>query len=141
MRVMSQDRLNQCKILDLPKIGDPRGNLTFIEQNNHVPFEIKRIFYIYDLPTAQDRGAHAHYDLHQFLICLSGSLDVDLDDGKDKKIVHLNRPWQGLYIPPLIWASEKNFDTGTVYLVLTSDLYKPDSYIRDYNQFLKVVKE
>ena len=82
-----------------------------------------------------------HYDLHQFLICLSGSLDVDLDDGEGKKTVHLNRPWQGLYIPPLIWASEKNFDTGTVYIVLTSDFYNPDSYIRDYNKFLEVTKE
>ncbi len=141
MNIMSSNRLEQCKIRDLPKIRDPRGNLTFLEQNNHVPFDIKRIFYIYDLPTADSRGAHAHYDLHQFLICLSGSLDVDLDDGKDKKTIHLNRPWQGLYIPPLIWASEKNFDPGTVYIVLTSELYNPDSYIRDYNKFLEVVKE
>jgi len=138
---MSSKILEKCKVFDLPKIDDPRGNLTFIEQNNHIPFDIKRIFYVYDVPTAESRGSHAHYDLHQFLICLSGSLDVDLDDGFDKKTVHLNRPWQGLYIPPLIWASEKNFDPGSVYLVLTSDLYNPDSYIRDYNKFLKVVKE
>lgn len=138
---MSQNRLRECKIIDLPKISDPRGNLTFLEQNNHIPFDIKRVFYIYDVPTAISRGAHAHYDLHQFLICLSGSLDVDLDDGTTKKIIHLNRPWQGLYIPPLIWASEKNFDPGTVYLVLTSDLYNPNSYIRDYDKFLDVVRK
>jgi len=138
---MNTDRLAECKILKLPKIIDPRGNLTFIEQNKHIPFEIKRVFYIYDVPTAIDRGAHAHHDLEQFLVCLSGSLDVVLDDGYNKKTIHLNRPWEGLYIPSLIWASEQNFNQGTVYLILTSDFYNPNSYIRDYSKFLDTVRE
>ena len=118
---------------------DPRGNLTFMEELNHVPFDIKRIFYIYDVPTAANRGAHAHHNLKQFVICLSGSFDVLLDDGRHKKTVHLNRPWQGLFIPPMVWASEENFDPGSICLVLTSELYDPSSYIRDYNSFLKLV--
>jgi len=123
--------------LSLPKIEDPRGNLTFIENNKHIPFEIKRIFYIYDVPTAESRGAHAHKSLHQFLVCLSGSFDVTIDDGKNKKRIHLNRPWKGLYIPPKIWAAEENFDPGTVCLVLCSNIYIENDYIRDYKEFLK----
>ena len=137
---MENNRLEKCKIIDLPKIVDPRGNLTFLESNQHVPFEIKRIFYIYDVPTGESRGAHAHHDLKQFVICLSGSFDVSLDDGVNKKNFHLNRPWQGLFIPPLIWSAEKNFDPGSVCLVLTSELYDPKSYIRDYDYFQKLVK-
>ena len=93
--------LDQCKLIELPKIKDHRGNFTFIEGNNHVPFDIRRVFYIYDIPSAENRGAHAHYDLHQFIICLSGGLSVFLDDGVEKRTVHLNRPWVGLHIPPL----------------------------------------
>ena len=110
-----------------------------MEGDNQVPFDIKRVFYIYDVPTAENRGAHAHYNLKQFVICLSGSFDVLLDDGRHKKTVHLNRPWQGLFIPPMVWASEENFDPGSICLVLTSELYDPSSYIRDYNSFLKLV--
>lgn len=131
--------IDDCEIIQLPKIEDPRGNLTFMEGGNQVPFDIKRIFYIYDVPTAENRGAHAHYNLKQFVICLSGSFDVLLDDGRHKKTVHLNRPWQGLFIPPMVWASEENFDPGSICLVLTSELYDPSSYIRDYNSFLKLV--
>jgi len=116
---------------------DPRGNLTIVENNKHVPFEIKRVFYIYDVPTAESRGAHAHKTLHQFLVCLSGSFDVELDDGHAKKVKHLNRPWEGLYIPPMIWAAETNFDPSTVCLVLCSGIYNKDDYIRDYQEFLK----
>lgn len=129
-----------CRIIDLPKINDLRGNLTFIEENKHIPFEVKRIFYIYDIPTGKSRGAHAHHTLHQFIICLSGSLDVNLDDGHNKKTIHLNRPWQGLYIPPMIWGSESNFDPGTIYLVLASDFYDEADYYRDYNIFLQDVQ-
>lgn len=132
--------LENCRIIELPKRNDPRGNLTFIEGNNHIPFEIKRIFYIYDIPTGQNRGAHAHRALHQFLVCLSGSLDVNLDDGHSKKVVHLNRPWQGLYIPPMIWGSETNFDAGTIYAVLASDFYNESDYYRDYEIFLRDAK-
>lgn len=129
-------KISDCRIVDLPKINDPRGNLTFIEGGNHIPFEIKRVFYLYDVPTAENRGAHAHKELHQFLICLSGSFDVSIDDGTNRDILHLNRPWKGIHIPPMIWASEINFDPGTVCLVLASDKYKEDDYFRDYEKYL-----
>ncbi len=131
--------LGDCRLITLPKIVDYRGNLTFLEGDNHIPFPIKRVFYIYDIPSGTDRGAHAHYDLHQFFICLSGGLKVFLDDGKEKRTVHLNRPWIGLHIPPMIWASEGDFDPGTVYLVLASDVYREDGYIRDYDEFVRGV--
>lgn len=130
--------IENCTLIELPKISDPRGNLTFIEGNHHIPFEIKRVFYLYDVPTGADRGAHAHKQLHQFLICLSGSFDVSLDDGGQKKTVHLNRPWHGLHIPPMIWAAEVNFDPGSVCLVFASDKYDEADYIRDYAQFLSI---
>ncbi len=127
--------------INLPKIVDLRGNLTFIESNRHIPFDIKRVFYLYDIPTGEDRGAHAHKELHQFLICLSGSFDVSLDNGKQNGIVHLNRPWMGLHIPPMIWASEINFDSGSVCLVLASDYYDENDYIRNYSQFIDEVNK
>lgn len=132
--------IENCKIIDLPKIHDPRGNLTFIEGGNHITFDIKRIFYLYDVPTGENRGAHAHKTLHQFLVCLSGSFDVSLDDGKNEKIIHLNRPWKGLHIPPMIWASEINFDPGSVCLVLASDKYDEKDYYRDYNEYLGAMR-
>ncbi|QDQ26262.1 WxcM-like domain-containing protein [Chitinimonas arctica] len=128
--------IDLCQIIELPKIHDPRGNLTFIESNNQIPFDIKRVFYLYDVPTASDRGAHAHKTLHQFLVCLSGSFDVAVDDGSNKKIIHMNRPWQGLHIPPMIWASEINFDAGSVCLVLASALYDESDYYRKYEEYL-----
>ena len=130
--------VDDCKIIQLPKITDPRGNLTFLENMNQIPFEIKRVFYIYDVPTGVSRGSHAHRNLKQFIICLSGSFDVLLDDGKSKKKIHLNRPWQGLFVPSMIWASEANFDPGSICLVLVSELYDPESYIRDYDLFIKL---
>ena len=133
--------IENCKIIELPKIPDPRGNLTFIEGDRHVPFEIKRVFYLYDVPTGEDRGAHAHKKLHQFLICLSGSFEVSLDDGKTKSVIKLNRPWKGLHIPPMIWASEVNFDSGSVCLVLASDFYNESDYIRDYDEYLKFIQQ
>jgi hypothetical protein len=132
--------VDACRMIDFPKISDHRGNLTFIEGSHHIPFDIKRVFYVYDIPSGEERGAHAHYDLHQFIVCLSGGLNIYLDDGKQKQTIHLNRPWKGLHIPPMIWASEGDFDPGTVYLVLTSDVYRAESYIRDYNQFLNEVR-
>ncbi|NDF13289.1 MAG: WxcM-like domain-containing protein [Proteobacteria bacterium] len=128
--------LADCKLIELPKISDPRGNLTFIEGERHLPFDIKRVFYLYDVPTGEDRGAHAHKNLHQFLICLSGSFDVALDDGFKKDTIHLNRPWKGLHIPPMIWASEINFDPGSVCLVMASDYYNESDYIRNYSEFI-----
>ena len=130
--------LDDCKIINLPKITDPRGNLSFFEEGVNFPFDIKRIFYLYDVPTGESRGAHAHLNLHQFLVCLSGSFDVSLDDGKEKKVVHLNRPWMGLYIPRMIWASEINFDAGSVCLVAASDKYTESDYIRNYEDFINV---
>src|ERR1041384_4480627 len=128
--------VKDCNIIELPKVADYRGNLTFIEENRHVPFDVKRVFYVYDIPSGQSRGAHAHRTLHQFLVCLSGGLDVMLDDGMEKRKVHVNRPWLGLHVPPMIWASEGDFDPGTVYVVLASALYDAADYIRDYVEFL-----
>lgn len=138
---MSKVTIDDCNVITLPKVVDPRGALTFIESGKHVPFEIKRIFYLYDVPTEESRGAHAHHELHQFLICLSGSFDVTIDDGKSQARVHLNRPWKGLHVPPLIWAAEVNFDPGTVCLVLASDEYKEEDYIRDYDRFLSRIAD
>ena len=131
---------NACRIIELPKILDPRGNLTFIESERHVPFEIKRVFYLYDVPTGCDRGAHAHKKLHQFLVCLAGSFDVMWDDGTNQDTVHLNRPWKGLHIPPMVWAAEINFDPGSICLVLTSDFFDETDYYRDYEEFLKAAR-
>ena len=130
--------LADCRLIDLPKISDPRGNLTFVEGGNHLPFRIKRVFYLYDVPTGESRGAHAHKKLHQFLTCLSGSFDVALDDGFQTSKVHLNRPWQGLYIPSMIWASEINFDPGSICLALASDFFDESDYIRNYSDFISL---
>lgn len=132
--------LRHVKLLEFPKVTDHRGNLTFIEEAHHIPFEIKRVFYIYDIPSGVDRGAHAHKQLQQVIICLSGSLDVHLDDGQNQETIHLNRPWRGLYLPPMVWASEGNFDPGTVYMVLTSDLYDEADYYRNHQEFIAAVK-
>ena len=132
--------LEQIRVIEFPKITDHRGNLTFIEDSRHVPFDIKRVFYVYDIPSGEYRGAHAHRTLHQVLICLSGGLEVHLDDGTDRQTIHLNRPWLGLYIPPMVWASEGDFDSGTVYLVLTSDFYNEADYLRDYDEFVAAAR-
>jgi oxalate decarboxylase/phosphoglucose isomerase-like protein (cupin superfamily) len=131
--------LDRCTLLEFPKISDHRGNLTFIEQTRHVPFDIKRVFYVYDIPSGESRGAHAHRELEQVIVCLSGSLDVSIDDGRERKTVHLNRPWHGLYVPSMIWAAEGNFDPGTVYMVLTSAFYTEADYLRSYDEFLAEV--
>lgn len=132
--------LDDCRLIDLPKIKDARGNLTFLEGNKHIPFEIKRAFYVYDIPSGESRGAHAHHHLHQFIVCVSGGMRVVVDDGHAKREYTLNRPWQGLYIPPMIWAAEGDCNTGTVYVVFASDYYSPESYIRDYDTFLTLAK-
>lgn len=129
--------LDECALIELPKINDARGNLTFAEGLRHVPFEIRRVFYLYDVPTGESRGAHSHREQHQFLICLSGSFDVELDDGRERRTIHLNRPWRGLHVPPTIWAAEVNFDPNSVCLVLASDHYSEADYIRDYAEFRK----
>lgn len=132
--------IDDCKLIELPKITDPRGNLTFIEEKRHVPFDIKRVFYLYDVPTGADRGAHAHRSLHQCLICLAGSFDVSISDGRESRRVHLNRPWRGLHIPPMIWAAEVDFDPGSVCMVLASSLYDESDYLRDYDDYLDALR-
>ncbi|HEY1329420.1 MAG TPA: FdtA/QdtA family cupin domain-containing protein [Casimicrobiaceae bacterium] len=133
---MSRPTINDCKVVALPKVADPRGNLTFIEGGRHIAFDIKRVFFLYDVPTEESRGAHAHRTLHQFMICLSGSFDVAVDDGEFQARIHLNRPWKGLHVPPMIWAAEVNFDPGSVCLVLASDVFREEDYIRNYEEYL-----
>jgi dTDP-4-dehydrorhamnose 3,5-epimerase-like enzyme len=127
--------LKNCRIIDLPKISDPRGNLTFIEGGRHAPFEIKRVYYLYDVPGGSERGGHAHKALHQLIIAMSGSFDVVLDDGRQKKRVHLNRSYFGLYVPPMIWRELDNFSSASVCMVLASNLYDEADYFRDYQEF------
>ena len=129
--------VSDCSVIELPKIENRSGNLTSIQNSIEIPFDIKRIFYLYDIPGGKDRGAHAHLECHQFLIAGSGSFDVLLDDGKSKKLVTLNQPYKGLHIPPGIWASEVNFSSGSICLVLASHKYDEHDYIREYNEFLK----
>ncbi|MEZ4875070.1 MAG: FdtA/QdtA family cupin domain-containing protein [Flavobacteriaceae bacterium] len=131
----------QVKLIDIPKISDPdgRGNLSVIEKAT-LPFEIKRVYYLYDVPSDSSRGGHAHIALEQFLIALSGSFDVVLDDGNSKKTITLNRPNKGLYIPYGIWRELDNFSAGAVCLSLVSDTYKEEDYIREYDQFLAYIK-
>lgn len=129
--------INDCIIIELPKISDKRGNLTFIEQHNHIPFEIKRVYYLYDVPSQAERGGHAHKDLHQLFIAVSGSFDVNLDDGCSKKTVHLNHSHQGLYVCPMIWRDLNHFSSDAICMVLASNIYDENDYYRNYNDFLE----
>lgn len=128
--------IENCHIVDLPKISDPRGNLTFVEASRHIPFEIRRVYYLYDVPGGAERGGHAHKGLHQLIVAMSGSFDVILDDGKNKRRFHLNRSYYGLYVCPMIWRELDNFSSGSVCLVLASNLYDEDDYYRSYNDYL-----
>ncbi len=132
--------LHDCAILDLPKISDPRGNLSFIEAGKHIPFDIKRVYYLYDVPGGSDRGSHAHKNLHQFIIAMSGSFDVTLDDGREKKRFHLNRSYYGLHVCPMMWRDLDNFSSGAVCMVLASEHYDEADYIREYQQFREMTK-
>ena len=129
--------LANCSVIELPKITDPRGNLTFIEGGKHVPFAIERVYYTYDVPGGGERGGHAHRALHQMIIAMSGSFDVILDDGVDKKRVHLNRSYNGLYVCPMIWRELDNFSSGSVCMVLASAHYDEGDYFRDFDEFLR----
>ena len=131
--------VEKCKLIDLPKIADPRGTLTFIESGRHVPFDFKRVYYLYDVPGGAERGGHAHKDLHQLIIAMSGSFDIVLNDGQLQKRIHLNRSYYGLYVCPMIWREMDNFSSGAVCLVLASNLYDEQDYYRDYQQFLKAL--
>jgi hypothetical protein len=128
--------LADCKVIELPKINEPRGNLTFIEGGVHVPFDIARVYYLYDGPGGAERGGHAHKALHQLIVAMSGSFDVVLDDGHGKQRVHLNRSYQGLYVCPMIWRELDNFSSGSVCMVLASNRYQESDYYRDYNEFV-----
>ena len=128
--------VEKCTMIDLPKISDPRGNLTFIEGSRHVPFDIQRVYYLYDVPGGAERGGHAHKALHQLIIAMSGSFDVLLDDGRNKKRVHLSRSYNGLYICPMIWRELDNFSSGSVCMVLASNKYEESDYYRDYQEFI-----
>lgn len=127
--------LNDCRVVELPKISDPRGNLTFVEGNQHVPFAIKRVYYLYDVPGGAERGGHAHKGLSQLIIAMSGSFDVMLDDGREKRRYHLNRSYFGLYVCPMIWRELDNFSSGSVCMVLASNRYDESDYFRDYADF------
>ena len=127
----------EIKIVNIPKIEDPRGNLAVIEKEV-VPFEIKRVYYLYDVPAGAERGGHAHKKLQQFLVALSGSFDVILNDGKEEKIVTLNKPFEGLLITNGIWRELKNFSSGAVCLVVASDVFEEADYIREFNEFLAI---
>jgi uncharacterized RmlC-like cupin family protein len=129
--------IDKCKLLDLPKISDPRGNLTFIEGGTQVPFDIERVYYLYDVPGGAERGGHAHKALEQLIIAISGSFDVIIGDGYSKKRIHLNRSYSGLYICPMIWRELDNFSSGSVCMVLASQIYDESDYYRNYEEFLE----
>lgn len=132
--------LDNCKILTLPKISDPRGSLTFVEASRHVPFEIRRVYYLYDVPGGAERGGHAHKGLHQLIIAVSGSFDIHLDDAFSKKTVHMNRSYSGLLVCPMIWREIDNFSSGAICMVLASNFYDEADYYRDYEQFVRDAK-
>lgn len=132
---MMKRTIYDSSVVELSRINNRAGNITVIENSRNIPFKIKRIFYIYDIPGGEDRGAHAHKECHQFLVAASGAFEVELDDGRNKRTVSLNRPYFGLHIPPGIWAAEKAFSSGSICLVLTSHKYDESDYLRDYNEY------
>jgi hypothetical protein len=134
----SMPSVYDCSVILLPKVANRAGNITALQSNIELPFFIQRVFYLYDVPGGESRGAHAHKLCHQFLVALSGSFEVLLDDGKTKKIIQLNRPYFGLHVPPNIWASEINFSSGSICLVLASEKYSETDYVRDYDEFIRL---
>lgn len=126
----------EARIINLPKIVDNRGNLSFVEEENHIPFKIERTFWIYDVPGGEERGGHAYRETEEFIIALSGSFDVVLNDGRgNEQVFHLNRSYYGLYVPKMVWREMKNFSTNSLAMVLASTPYDPDDYIRDLGDF------
>jgi dTDP-4-dehydrorhamnose 3,5-epimerase-like enzyme len=140
---MSSDKglIGGAKWIEFEKFSDPQGSLTPVEGERHVPFPIKRVFFFYDVPVGSRRGAHAHREQHQVLACLAGGFDVDLNDGIRRQVVHVARPWRGLYLPPLLWTDQLNFDGGTVGLVLASDLFDEGDYIRDFEEYRELAAQ
>lgn len=132
----SSASIDDCKIIELGKHSFPSGNLTVVQPFDSLPFKINRVFYLYDIPGGESRGAHAHKKCHQFLVAASGAFEVAIDDGKEQKVIRLERSYYGLHIPPGIWAAEQNFSSGSVCLVIASENYDEDDYIRDYSEFI-----
>lgn len=130
--------VEDCKIIELPRFLDARGNLSFVEQNNHIPFEIKRTYWIYDVPGGENRGGHAFRQNEEFIVALSGAFDVTVDDGQQKKTFTLNRSYYGLYIPKGLWRTMENFSTNSFALEFGSTHYQQEDYIREYNEFIKL---
>ena len=130
-------RLENCRLIKFPIISDPRGNLSVIEGGNHIPFEIKRVYYLYDVPGGAERGGHAHKQLEQLIIAMSGSFDVLLDDGKNKRKFHLNRSYYGLYVSPMVWREIDNFSSGSVCMAIVSAPYDEADYFREYKDFVE----
>lgn len=135
-----KSKVEDCLLIDLPKVHNRAGNITALENQTSVPFDIKRVYYLYDVPGGEDRGGHAHKDLEQIIISVSGAFDVVIDDGYTKKTVHLDRPYMGLHIVPGIWRELVDFSSGAICLVLASEKYQESDYIRDYDDFLKIKK-
>ncbi len=133
--------VEDVKLVELPKFLDARGNLSFVEQNNHIPFEIKRTYWIYDVPGGESRGGHAYRNNKEFIVALSGAFDVVVDDGQQKKVITLNRSYYGLYIPAGLWREIENFSTNSLALEFGSEHYQKGDYIRDYELFLKMKKD
>jgi hypothetical protein len=125
-----------CTVIELPRYQNRTGNISIVESSVHIPFDVKRIFYIYDIPGGQDRGAHAHKECHQFFVAVSGSFEIELNDGITKRTVTLNRPYYGLHVPPGIWAAEMGFSSGAICLVLTSHKYDENDYVRSLEEYL-----
>ena len=133
--------LDNVRIIELPKILDERGNLTFIEGGNHIPFKIERTYMIYDVPGGETRGGHAYMELNEFIVALSGSFDVVLDDGNEKRTYSLNRSYYGLYVPKMIWRGLENFSTNALCMILASEKYNEDDYLRDYDLFKNKIND
>ena len=138
--MFSRSTIFECNVIHLNQLGDRNGHITAVNNSNEIPFDVKRIFYLYDIPGGESRGAHAHKECHQFLVAASGAFEVLLDDGKTKRLVLLNKPDIGLHIPPGIWASEINFSSGAICLVLASHEYTEQDYIRDYDKYLNFLQ-
>jgi hypothetical protein len=133
--------VHDCKLITLPKISDPRGNLTFIEGHNHIPFDIKRVYYLYDVPGGAERGGHAHRALQQLIIAISGSFDIHLDDGHERRTIQLNRSYEGLLVPTMIWREIDNFSSGAVCLVMASERYDEADYYRNHDEFVEAARQ
>ena len=136
---MKRPTVYDCSIIGLPGFKNRAGNISIVEGFENIPFLVKRLFYIYDIPGGEERGGHAHKECHQFIVAAGGSFEVELDDGKTKRTIVLNRPYYGLHIPPGIWAAEKGFSSGAVCLVLASEQYNESDYIRNHDQFIQIL--